>query len=198
MAKVSVWETQLRSNDFPPICAVTGKPAEMWRRFKYTSVPAWAHLFGWAGFAFESRTSGYLPLTRAASKRITLIRVVLAGTIPLSILLWLAGGLIAPPNGDTDSTRDVLTGALILGGILMLMIAIVALMFGFFNYGPKARISDVSGQRDRLVELRGLHPAFVAAVKQLQAQRAAQLQAAQPVAPARPPESPFPPGKFSF
>lgn len=106
--------------------------------------------------------------------------------------------MIAPPNGDTDTTRDILTGVLLLGGILMLIIAIAGLTFGFFNYGPKAQIREVSGGRERLIELRGVHQAFVSAVKQLQQARAAQIAQAQPPAPPAPPQSPFPPGKYSF
>ncbi len=197
MAKVQVWQSQLIANDFPPVCAMTGAQAEMWRKFTFTNTPAWAFMFGAIGAAaFSSRVSGYLPLTRQASKRITRVRWLFAGLIPLAIVFWVAGGIVVPA-GD-DNTRAAIAGVLFLLGFTAILVGIIGILIGRNYFGPGARIIERRGQPEPLVELRRVHPAFVAAVQQHQQARAAQLRAAQPPTPPPPPESPFPPGKFSY
>ncbi len=198
MANVQVWQSQLVANDFPPVCAMTGAPAEMWRKFTFTNTPAWAFLFGAIGAAaFSSRVSGYLPLTRQASKRITTIRWVFAGVAAAAVLFWIAGGVVLP-SGD-DQTRSTIAGVLFLLGFVAFIAGILGILLARSYYGPSARIIDRGRQPQPLIELRRVHPAFVAAVQQLQQARAAQFAAAQPPAPPPPPpQSPFPPGKFSY
>jgi len=197
LAKVQVWQSQLIANDFPPVCAMTGAQAEMWRKFTFTNTPAWAFMFGAIGAAaFSSRVSGYLPLTRQASKRITRVRWLFAGLIPLAIVFWVAGGIVVPA-GD-DNTRAAIAGVLFLLGFTAILVGIIGILIGRNYFGPGARIIERRGQPEPLVELRRVHPAFVAAVQQHQQARAAQLRAAQPPTPPPPPESPFPPGKFSY
>jgi len=197
LAKVQVWQSQLIANDFPPVCAMTGAQAEMWRKFTFTNTPAWAFMFGAIGAAaFSSRVSGYLPLTRQASKRITRVRWLFAGLIPLAIVFWVAGGIVVPA-GD-DNTRAAIAGVLFLLGFAAILVGIIGILIGRNYFGPGARIIERRGQPEPLVELRRVHPAFVAAVQQHQQARAAQLRAAQPPTPPPPPESPFPPGKFSY
>ncbi len=198
MANVQVWQSQLIANDFPPVCAMTGVPAEMWRKFTFTNTPAWALMFGAIGAAaFSRRVSGYLPLTRQASKRITTMRWVFAGVAAAAVLFWIAGGVVAP-SGD-DQTRSTIAGVLFLLGSVVFLAGIIGIFVTRSYYGPSARIIDRGGQPQPLIELRRVHPAFVAAVQQLQQARAAQSAAAQPPAPPPPPpQSPFPPGKFSY
>jgi len=198
MANVQVWQSQLVANDFPPVCAMTGAPAEMWRKFTFTNTPAWAFMFGAIGAAaFSSRVSGYLPLTRQASKRITRVRWLFGGLIPLAIVFWVAG-VIAVPAGD-DTIRATIAGVLFLLGFAALFVGLLGILLARNYLGPGARIIDRGGQPQPLIELRRVHPAFVAAVQQLQQARAAQSAAAQPPAPPPPPpQSPFPPGKFSY
>ncbi len=197
MANVQVWQSQLVANDFPPVCAMTGAPAEMWRKFTFTNTPAWAFMFGAIGAAaFSSRVSGYLPLTRQASQRITRVRWLFAGLIPLAIVLFVVGGIVSPADGDP--TRGTIAGLLFLLGFTAILVGIIGILIGRNYFGPGARIIERRGQPEPLVELRRVHPAFVAAVQQQQQARAAQLRAAQPPPPPPPPESPFPPGKFSY
>ena len=186
-------------NDFPPVCAVTGAPAEMWRRFTFTNTPPWALMFGAIGAAaFSSRVSGYLPLTRQASKRITFWRWIFFGLIPLAVLFWVVAAIVAPSNDAPNQTAGVVAVVLLLLGVAALLAALIGAVVVRSSVVPGARIIDRRGQPEPLVELRRVHPAFVAAVQRLQQERAAQLQAAQPSAPPPPPDSPFPPGKFSF
>ena len=44
--RVQIWASQLAANDFPPVCAMTGAPAEAWRKFTFSKTPPWAF---WAG-----------------------------------------------------------------------------------------------------------------------------------------------------
>src|SRR5437773_10863820 len=41
--RVLIWSSQLRANDFPPVCAMTGAPAEAWHKFRFVTVPGWAY-----------------------------------------------------------------------------------------------------------------------------------------------------------
>src|SRR5256885_14051120 len=43
--RVLIWSSQLRANDFPPVCALTGAPAETWHKFRFVTVPGWAYAF---------------------------------------------------------------------------------------------------------------------------------------------------------
>jgi len=199
LANVQVWQSQLVANDFPPVCAMTGAPAEMWRKFTFTNTPAWAFMFGALGAAaFSRRVSGYLPLTRHASSRITRVRWLFVGLIPVGILFWVASAIASPGPNSSDGTASAISAFLFLLGLAAFFFSVVGILVGRNSFGPSARILDGRGQRELLVELRRVHPAFVAAVQQQQQARAAQLRATQPSTPPPPPESPFPPGKFSY
>jgi hypothetical protein len=200
LANVQVWSSQLAANDFPPVCAMTGAPAEMWRKFTFTNTPGWAYLFGAIGAAaFSSRVSGYLPLTRQASKRITTMRWILVGLIPVAVAFWVAAGIIAPSSDAPNATASGVALGLVLLGLAALLAALIGAVVVRHSWGPGAKVIQPRGQYQSLVELRRVHPAFVAAVQQLQQARAAQFAAAQPPAPPPPPpQSPFPPGKFSY
>ena len=41
--RVQIWASQLAANDFPPVCAMSGQPAETWRKFKFATPPTWAY-----------------------------------------------------------------------------------------------------------------------------------------------------------
>ena len=197
MANVQVWQSQLMRNDFPPVCVMTGAPAETWRRFTFTNTPPWAFAFGAIGAAaFSQRVTGYLPMTKQVSKRINTWRWIFLGLIPVAIVLWVAGGIVAPSNGD--ATQGTIAGLLFFLGIVAILAALIGAIVARSVLGPRARITEVRGAPERLIELRRVHPAFVAAVQQLQQARAAEIAQAQQAAPPSPPDSPFPPGKFSF
>jgi hypothetical protein len=69
---VLIWASQLRANDFPPVCAMSGRPAQTWRQFYF------AH------------RSGYLPLTRRSARKLTLALWLPIGALVLAVLLWIA------------------------------------------------------------------------------------------------------------
>ncbi|TMG25324.1 MAG: hypothetical protein E6H95_12090 [Chloroflexi bacterium] len=60
--RVTIWQSQLTANDFPPVCAMSGQPAETWHKFRFATAPPWAFLLGAIVVAALSRrASGYLP-----------------------------------------------------------------------------------------------------------------------------------------
>ena len=173
MAKVQIWRSQLIANDFPPVCASTGAPAEVWRKFNFSDSPWWAFWLGGILLAAATarRASGHLPLTRAAARSIRLVRLTPFVFVALAIA-FLAIAAVATKvggNGRAGSALVVYSSgfALFLG------------LMAFFNlllthrYGPVGKVK-APGYYDVIVELDHVHPAFVAAVQQAQSARAQQ------------------------
>ena len=115
--RVLVWSSQLAANDFPPVCAMTGAPAETWRKFRFSTAPAWAAVFlillctGFgllivfvAMYLVSRRASGYLPLTRASSRRVALASWVPAGLIVGALVLGFVA-LVVWGSTSSSSTR---------------------------------------------------------------------------------------------
>jgi hypothetical protein len=196
LGKVQVWASQLWANDFPPICAMTGRPAETWKKFKFATPPDWTYALlvltclGGVGFiaftivvaAVSERASGFLPLTRSSSRIVTL-----AYWIPLALLIawpicWV-GALITAGDPNASGT----TAALVWLGIFFLLAGMVGRLLITRFVSPRAKVRELApGQSDRVVELRNVHPLFVAAVLQRQ-----QAAASHYMAPA---QSPYLPG----
>ena len=187
--RVTIWASQLAANDFPPICAMSGMPAETWRKFKFATPPQWAYALllliclGGIGliayavviYAIAQRAEGHLPLTRTSSRTVTLANWVPAGLLIAWILVWVVAAAVGIPS--TDPTVQTTTGIMFLIGLLLLLAGLV----GRYIIKPlvtlRARVLEPQpGQLDKLVELRSVHPAFVAAVQQQQAARLAQSQ----------------------
>ena len=183
--RIQIWASQLAANDFPPVCAVTGRPAELWRKYNFRTPPAWVYallllivigligliLFGVVEYAVSEKASGHLPFTRAAQNRLRLIMAGIAILLPVSFILFFAG-LIVGSNTDTTSTTVgpllVIAGLIVFGAFL-----VGALTRGL--WGPTAKVYPVQpGYYDKIVELRRVHPNFVAAIQQQHAARAAQ------------------------
>jgi hypothetical protein len=200
LGRVQVWASQLWANDFPPVCAMTGRPAETWKKFSFATPPDWAYalLFliclggiGFVGFVVtialvSQRASGYLPLTRSSARTATL-----AFWIPVGILIacpacWLIA-LIVGAAGNNDPTANGVAAAFVILGLVCLLAGLVGRLVITRLITPQAKVrTPAPGQTDRIVELRNVHPAFVTAVQQHQQARAAHY------APA--PQAPFLPG----
>ncbi len=180
---VQVWSSELRANDFPPVCAITGRPAETWRKFRFVTAPGWAYAFllllvTGIGLllifiimrAVSRTASGHLPLTRAASNRIRNANLVGLGLAILWLVLWAVGFA-------ANSGGFFLLGFLILFAVLIYWLLIRP------RFGIAGKVLAVRpGQRESVVVLRRVNPAFVAAVQQHQQARAAQF-APQPQPP---------------
>jgi hypothetical protein len=173
--RVSVWASQLAANNFPPVCAMSGKPAETWRRFNFSTAPQWAYgllaliVFGGIGIIayaivvslVSQKASGYLPLTKASSNRLNVYLWTIGALLPLSFVLMIGGLVIA---SGTDSTSGAIGAAVVVSGALMFAAFVVgALLRTLFRPGATVH-EPAAGQYDKIVELKRVHPAFVAAV----------------------------------
>ena len=182
--RVQIWASQLWANDFPPVCAMTGRPAETWRRFKFVTAPGWTYsllvliLAGGLGLIVHAvvvrlvaqRASGYLPLTRASSKLAIVLRWAPASLFVAGIVSWVVW-LVAASNNGQPAQSMALAFALL--GVLLFLSAWTARLLVRPLVCPRARVMEMApGHNDRIVELRNVHPAFVAAVQLSQQQRA--------------------------
>jgi hypothetical protein len=166
---------------------MSGRPAETWRRFSFVTPPTWAYSLlllicaGGLGFiayaiaiaAVAERASGYLPLTRSSSRTVTL-----AFWVPTGLLIaWVAAWVLTVILAWTTTDPNVSTLAWVSFGLGFLFLA--AGLGGRLLVAPFMRprgkvMPKVAGQGDRIVELRNVHPNFVAAVNQVQHVRMAQ------------------------
>jgi hypothetical protein len=177
---------------------MTGRPAETWRRFKFATPPSWSYallilvcLGGMGIIAFAvvmaltaQRASGYLPLTRGSSRLVTLSIFVPIAVMILAVVVWIA----AFPVAASDTIGGA-AGWLFWIGLLLLLSGLAGRLIVTPLLCPRARVMEMApGQNDRVVELRNVHPAFVAAVEQRQREHAARLAAPPP-----PPQSPTAP-----
>jgi hypothetical protein len=187
--RLMIWASQLAANDFPPVCAMTGRPAEVWRKFRFATPPTWVYFLlilvclGGLGILLyilivtlvSQKATGHLPLTRRARNRLRIYIAVVVALLPLSFVVFLAGLAVGSNN---DSTSSAISAVLVIAG-LVLFIAFVAGALMRSLFGPRAKVMEPQlGQVDKLVELRNVHPAFVAAVQQMHAARLAQATAA--------------------
>ena len=182
---VQIWRSELQANDFPPVCAMTGQPAETWRKFRFVTAPAWVWVFlilllTGIGLVLifilmrvASRTAaGRLPLTRGASN--TLRNANLAG-IGLAIL-WLALWIAAFAAGNSS-----FSGLGFFLGFLVIFTLVVYWLLVLPRFGPKGKVLAIApGQWQSIVVLSRVHPAFVAAVQQHQQARAARFATTGP------------------
>lgn len=192
--RVQVWASQLAANDFPPVCAVTGAPAETWRKFRFSTPPPWAYALlvlivcGALGIllgaivmmAVSEKASGHLPLTRASNRLVGLATWIPSGLILGCIALWTLVPFAAAANVDASDPNAGAVGALFLVmGALMLVAGLIGRLVVMPLVSPRARVTVQPGYYDRLVELRNVHPAFVVAVTQILQARAQQYASTQ-------------------
>lgn len=185
--RIQIWSSQLAANDFPPVCAMTGRPAETWRKFNFATPPQWAYallvlvcagglgiiLFVIVIALIAQRASGYLPLTHSSRRQVELAIWVPASLLIAWILLWVAAAVIGLPSND--STVETVAGVMFWIGTLALGAGLVGRFVMMRFLVPQARVMEpFPGQLDKVVELRNVNPLFVQAVQQQQAARAAQ------------------------
>jgi hypothetical protein len=185
--RVQVWASQLAANDFPPICAMTGRPAETWRRFRFATPPTWAYALlllvclGGIGFiafaivmaAIAQRASGHLPLTHGSRRLVNLVFWTPLALLGLWILLWTAAWITG--RATSDPTLTTIAWVMFWVGLLALAGGLVGRLIVTALVGPRGKVMEPPpGHIDKLVELRNVHPAFVAAVRQIHATWAAQ------------------------
>jgi hypothetical protein len=200
---VQVWASQLAANDFPPVCAMTGKPAETWRKFRFATPPGWAYAFlaliicGLPGIivagaivaAVSTRASGFLPLTRGSSRLQALVFWIPVGLIIAALALMTGIVIAALANVGAGNPIASAGGLLFLLGIAIAFLGLLARLVVTPLMSLRGRVAVEPGYPDKLVELRNVHPVFVTAVRQIHESRAAHYSPTQPPGPV-----PLPPG----
>jgi multisubunit Na+/H+ antiporter MnhC subunit len=165
---------------------MTGEPAETWRKFRFHSAPLWSVVFlflicigiGFFVSAFlmyvvSRRASGYLPLTQASNRKLALVMRIAIAIVAIAILMGILAVFLASRNDLATSVASlVLTQLAIFVFVCGALGLQTGLQITYPLFGPKARVMKrESGQSDRLVELRNVHPAFATAVLQMQQER---------------------------
>jgi len=173
--RVEIWASQLAANNFPPVCAMTGKPAETWRKFNFSTPPQWAYalialiVLGGVGIivyaivinVVSQKASGYLPLTKRSRNQLNAYLWAVAAALVLAFVC-LFGGLVIASSTDT-TMQGVGIAVVVLGVFLFLAFIVGALLRRLVGPGATVR-EPMPGQSDKIVELKRIHPAFVAAV----------------------------------
>lgn len=168
MAKVLVWQSQLAANDFPPVCAMTGRQAETWSRFSFSTAPGWSFWVGGilAAALTARRAAGYLPLTKASAKNLRVMTLGAIALIPIAVVLWIVAAFVQSGTAAF---------ALAVFGAAALLVGVIALAVIRRTYAPTGKVLEPQpGYNQSLVELNNVHPAFVTAVQDLQRMRAQQ------------------------
>ena len=183
MASVQVWQSELKDKQLPFICAMTGLPAETWRKFRFKTVPEWAKYSN--GLAFSQfhilapvieeaamrRAKGYLPLTRASQRRLQFLNLGLLGLTPAAVVFTLLAILIDSYNAANAPFGGVFVGL----ALLSLAVSVLGLLYVAPRVGPNGIVAPAPrGYRDYVVDLQRVHPAFVEAVRRYQEERARQ------------------------
>lgn len=162
---------------------MTGRPAETWRKFTFSTPPAWTYallplvclgllgviIAGAIIYAVSERATGHLPLTRSSSRTVALAIWIPVALLIASPVTWVLAFIFG------SGSESPVFPALFLGGFLLLLAGLVGRLVGTPLIIPRARVNPVQyGQYDRLVEIRNVNPVFVAAVRQHQQARFAQ------------------------
>ena len=140
--------------------------------------------------ALAMRATGHLPLTKASSRLVGLATWIPPGLIIGSFALWTLVAIAAIAGFDAgDPNAGTIGGVILLIGILLLVGGLVGRLVVTPLVCPRGKVTLHPGYPDKLVEIRNVHPAFVAAVTQIHQARAQQYASMQ--APAN---VPLPPG----
>lgn len=147
---------------------MTGRQAETWRRFSFSTAPGWSFWVGGLLMAALTarRASGYLPLTKTSARNLRLFTWGLVGLLPLAAVLWITAAFVQ--SGTVAFT-------LVVFGMAAILVAVLGLAVVRRLYAPTGKVLEQEpGYYQSLVELNNVHPAFVTAVQQLQQMRAQQ------------------------
>ena len=161
---------------------MSGEPAETWRKFNFTSAPAWAF---WVGglllsYAMARRASGYLPLTRASERLLKTPNWPVIAFAAIGAMLWVTAIVVGLTAGGSNVGSAAAVWAALFGG-WSLFVTLIAFLFTNRGFGPTGKVLEQQyGQYEPLVELRRVHPRFVEAVRRHQDERARQLASNQP------------------
>ena len=98
-----------------------------------------------------------------------------------SVLLWIAIviGAVASVGATAPNAGDI-AGMLVFVGVLLLIGGLVGRFVAMPLICPRGKVTVPPGYRDKLVELRNVHPAFVATVMQIHQARVQQANVPLP------------------
>jgi hypothetical protein len=184
--RLLVWARQLQTREFPPVCAMSGRPSEVWGRFRFVTAPAWAgalHILPLAltgvGLVLivlitavvSRRAGGWLPLTRSSRRQLRAIFWTFTGLLlgGIAAAFWGLGAIVFAPDMQGSQAAVGLLGVLI--GLSSFIIGALGLLTVRPRVGPQGVVTAQSVRGlGNVVELRNVHPVFVIAVQQLQQQ----------------------------
>lgn len=187
---VRIWASQLARSDFPAVCAMTGRPAETWRKFTFRTPPAWAYallvlvclgvlgviVFAIVVTAVSLRADGHLPLTRTSRRIADLATWVPLGLIFGSLAVMTAVVVAAIASVDAgDPNAGSIGGLLFLAATFACIFGLVGRLLVGPLVLPRGKVEEMPGYYERAVELRNVSPAFVAATNEMYAARSAHL-----------------------
>ena len=125
------------------------------------------------GYLVGRRAGGRLPLTHRSRRLLELPKRAAIAILAFSGVLWIITAFALTRPYDVANPWPQLIG------LVAFSVALLTLLFGAvvlegalldrFPFGPGAKVmKQMPGQPDRLVELVRVHPAFVAAVQEMQ------------------------------
>ena len=178
--RVALWASELKAGAVPPVCVITGQPAEAWFKVRFISTPEGAEalvLLGLLGHLIRAAVSrsarGVLPTTVATKRRMRNVQLLGWGA--------LVALIVSPIIAGIASDQAVGIGFLA-GFVIALGLGTWAVVVNLRLRRPRGQVVKVAGQPDYLVELQRVHPEFVAAVNAMREAHAIQRAAYQPVA----------------
>ena len=188
-----VWEGDLYAGSLPPICVLTGEPAEQRLSVRYTTTPSWVVLLLFlgvvpaiVGWLLTRRTArGSLPLSARGAAVLSRRHRLALGAILVGVPLAIGGGTFA-------GALDPNVGGLVL--CVLLVVALLLVLAATRAYTPNAVRAHVEEPTPwgRWVQLHDVSDAFALAVQRMYADRAVHMYGMPAPPVAMPPGTPSP------
>jgi len=168
---------------------MTGQPAETRRRFRFIRPPAWSSVFlllmcvgigfvvsGILIFLVAQKVSGVLPLTSRSDRRLSRMLQISIAVLAVVGVMWIMALVLSTTGNPLAQLMALL---LVSFGLMAFLLGFTGLQVGLQIlrpvFGPTAMVlARQPGQTQTWLELRNVHPAFVAAVEQSRAGRVSQ------------------------
>ncbi|GAC1582344.1 MAG: hypothetical protein NVS3B18_15820 [Candidatus Dormibacteria bacterium] len=177
LVDLDVWAGDIYAGTLPQLCVFTGEPTRGVHSVRYSSFPNWvfALIFlgiapFFVGFLLTRRTvTGTLPMCAKALRRFVIqraARLVIVVVVPVAC--WVAAAAVIGSSADAS-------GRLVAAGFAVLILGATACSIWGGAISLGGYVEDRPGW-GRWVRLRGVDPAFAAAVQRLYAGRMPQWQ----------------------
>jgi hypothetical protein len=166
---------------------MSGRPAEVWGRFRFVTAPEWAgalHILALTGVgllvivlitaAASRRAGGWLPLTRSSRRKLRTIFWMFSGLLlgGGAGAFWGLGAILFA--SDMQGPQAAMGLLLLVAGLILFILGALGLVAIRPRVGPQGVVTaQWAHGLGNVVEIRNVHPVFVGAVHQLQHQRVA-------------------------